>query len=337
MLRNKEFSLYIVGSIFAALILLAIAYTLSWHSFIIVGIAEIVLGTIFVIYTKWRYQEIEKLSSYLREISSGNYGLDVRDNREGELSILRNELFKVTERLSEHSEYLKRDKERMADAISDISHQLKTPLTSMQVMLDLLEQPSLPEEKREQFLKSLQMQLERMEWLITSLLKLSKLDAGTIVFNRDNVQVKAIIEQAIQPVAIAIELKELDIEIIGNLETTFSIDRKWTTEAIINVVKNAVEHTPHGGQITITVTDTSLYTEVVIADSGVGVAKEDIPHLFKRFYKGKYAGESSIGIGLALSHSIIQAQNGTIQVGRGDDKGTVFTMKWYKVSDRIVT
>ncbi|MCR8657566.1 sensor histidine kinase [Paenibacillus endoradicis] len=331
MLRNKEFSIFIMGSIVATLILLAIAYIISWESFIMVTSTAIILGIIFVIYTRWRYREIEKLSSYLREISNGNYGLDVRNNREGELSILRNEIFKVTGRLSHNSEYLKRDKMRMADAIADISHQLKTPLTSMQVMLDLLEQPTLPREKHEEFLRSLQLQLERMDWLITSLLKLSKLDAGTIDFSREQVKVSSLIEQAMEPIAIPLEVKELQVELHGDLEAIFYVDRKWTAEALINILKNAVEHTPVNGQIDISILDTHLYTEVSIADSGVGVSKEDLPHLFKRFYKGKHSGESSIGIGLALSYSILQAQNGIIEVQNGSQIGTIFTLKWYKV------
>ena len=331
MFRNKEFSLFIIASIVATCILLAIAYVISWAAFIMVALTVIIIGAIFIIYTGWRYKEIEKLSCYLRNISNGNYGLDVRDNREGELSILRNEIFKVTERLSQNSEYLKRDKMRMADAIADISHQLKTPLTSMQVMLDLLEQPTLPWEKHEEFLRSLQLQLERMDWLITSLLKLSKLDAGTISFSREQVKVSSLIEQAMQPIAIPLEVKELQVELQGDLEAIFHVDRKWTTEAFINVLKNAVEHTPPHGRIEITINDTSLYTEVSIADSGAGVAKEDLPHLFKRFYKGKHSGESSIGIGLALSYGIMQAQNGIIEVCNGRQGGTIFTLKWYKV------
>jgi len=331
MLRNKEFSIFIMGSIVSTLILLAIAYIISWEAFIMVTLTAVILCIIFVIYTRWRYSEIENLSSYLREISNGNYGLDVRNNREGELSILRNEIFKVTERLSHNSEYLKRDKMRMADAIADISHQLKTPLTSMQVMLDLLDQPNLPKEKHEEFLRSLQLQLERMDWLITSLLKLSKLDAGTIDFSREQVKVSALIAKAMEPIAIPLEVKELQVELHGDLEAIFHVDRKWTAEALINILKNAVEHTPAKGRIDISILDTHLFTEVSIADSGVGVSKEDLPHLFKRFYKGKHSGESSIGIGLALSYSILQAQNGIIEVQNGSQIGTVFTLKWYKV------
>lgn len=331
MLRNKEYSVYLIIAAFISVVLLGISYFVSRGTFIMVIITEIVLGAIFIFYTNWRYREIEKLSGYLREISRGNYGLDVRNNYEGELSILRNEIFKVTERLKQQSEFLKNDKEHLADAIADISHQLKTPLTSMQVMLDLLEQPELPIVKRTEFLHNIQTQLERMEWLISSLLKLSKLDAGTVQFQRDRAGVKALVNQAIQSVAIAIELKEIELQFKGDENAEFIVDQKWTIEAIINVVKNAVEHTPEGGRITFTVTDTPLYVELIIADSGKGIAKEDLPHIFKRFYKGKHAGESSIGIGLALTYSIMQSQNGIVEVKNGTQGGSQFLFKWYKL------
>lgn len=314
----------------AGIALLAGSFLLSWEAFIMVALTEVVLGTIFMLYTRWRYKEIEKLSSYLREISSGHYGLDVRNNYEGELSILRNEIFKVTERLAQHSEYLQHDKKRLADAIADISHQLKTPLASMQVMLDVLEQPNIPEEKRLQFLHSLQTQLERMEWLISSLLKLSKLDAGTIQFQSEDAAILDVIKQALQPVEIAIEVKELRIHIEGDRNARFLVDLKWTTEAIINVIKNAVEHTPPQSTITLIIRETSIFTELIVTDEGSGISKEDLPHLFKRFYKGKHSGESSIGIGLALTHSIMQSQNGMIEVKNGLRSGSEFTFKWYK-------
>lgn len=333
MLRNKEYSVYLFVAVFISAVLLGFSYFVSWGAFIMVAITEIVLGAIFILYTNWRYREIEKLSGYLREISSGNYGLDVRNNYEGELSILRNEIFKVTERLQQQSHYLKNDKEQLADAIADISHQLKTPLTSMQVMLDLLEQRELPQEKRTEFLHNIQTQLERMEWLISSLLKLSKLDAGTVQFQRDRTLVKALVNQAIHSVAIAIELKDIELRFEGDVEAEFHVDHKWTTEAIINVVKNAVEHTPEGGKITFAIQDNPLYVELLIADTGNGIAKEDLPHIFKRFYKGKYAGESSIGIGLALTYSIMQAQNGIVEVKNRKQGGSEFLFKWYKLSD----
>lgn len=330
MLRNNEFRFYAWLQLGITVVGLIVAQLwLGWAAFWLV-LAVIVLTFLnFYLFTRWRYRELALLSNYLRKIASGSYMLDIRDNREGELSILKNEIFKVTMRLLEQGEYLLRDKERMSEAISDISHQLKTPLTSMGVMLDLLQQPSLPAEKQRQFLNHLQQQLDRMEWLITALLKISKLEAGTVLFQPEPVKLRELVLQALQPLEIPIELKELEIKLTGEEQLILKVDKKWTIEAILNVVKNAVEHTPQGGSITLHMSHNSLYTELVISDSGPGIARQDLPHLFKRFYRGSHASESSVGIGLAMSNSIVQAQNGKIEVSNDAGGGALFSLKWY--------
>lgn len=330
MLRNNEFRLYLALQllIMAAAPGVALLW-LGWEAFWLVLAAIVLTSFNFYGFTSWRYRELMRLSQYLRKIAAGGYALDIRDNREGELSILKNEIFKVTMRLSEQSEYLLRDKERMSEALSDISHQLKTPLTSMGVMLDLLKQPDLPPEKQGQFLAHLQQQLERMEWLITALLKISKLEAGTVLFQPEPVRMQELVQQALQPLEIPIELRELSVQFVGDEQLYLNVDKKWTVEAILNIVKNAVEHTPAGGQITLTMSQNSLYKELVIADSGPGIAKEDLPHLFKRFYRGSHASEASVGIGLAMSYSIMQAQNGNIEASNGAAGGALFSLKWY--------
>ncbi|GGF98871.1 hypothetical protein GCM10010913_20780 [Paenibacillus aceti] len=273
---------------------------------------------------------MEKLSGYLRNIASGNYTLDVRDNEEGELSILKNEIYKVTLRLSEQSTLLQQDKLRLTDAISDISHQLKTPLTSMLVMVDLLSHPELPDAKRTEFTNNIRIQLERIEWLITSLLKLSKIDAGAIQFKKEPVRVEQLLHKALGPLLIPIDIKELSLEIHGDPEAAFTGDLNWMTEALINLLKNAVEHTNDGGRITIQYEENPLFTVIEIADNGQGIAKEDLPYIFRRFYKGKNAGDSSVGIGLAMSHSIITSQDGTLDVSSLPGEGTRFRINFYK-------
>ncbi|MEK4249047.1 sensor histidine kinase [Paenibacillus sp. FSL W7-1287] len=330
MLRNYEFRRYLwLQLLISAVALVVAALWLGWAAAGLVLTALIITYINFYLFTRWRYRELEELSRYLRQIASGEYSFVIRDNREGELSILKNEIFKVTVRLSEQSEYLLRDKERMSEAISDISHQLKTPLTSMGVMLDLLKQPNLPHDKQKEFLKYMQQQLERLEWLITSLLKLSKLEAGTVLFQSERVKLAELVQRALSPIEIPIEIKNIHIVLEGDTDLTLDVDKKWTIEAILNVVKNAVEHTPHGGTITLTLSRNELYTALIVADTGSGIAKEDIPHLFKRFYRGKQASESSVGIGLAMSYHILQAQKGVIEVHNGLQLGAVFTLKWY--------
>ncbi len=330
LLRNREIRtfLYVMAGITLITSVLAIFSFISpvWHVFLTCCL----LISCFLVLTKSRYKEIERLSSYLRKISSGDDVLDIRDNREGELSILKNNIYKVTLMLSEQRALLQEDKMQLTDAISDISHQLKTPLTSMMVMTDLLSDAQLPSEKRAEFTHNISVQLERIEWLVSSLLKLSKIDAGTALFKTDVTYVKAVIQKAIEPVLIPIDIKELTVSTVGDDDVTFIGDLNWTVEAILNILKNCVEHTKKGGVITISYSENVLYTEIIIADNGKGIPKEDIPYIFKRFYKGKNANEDSVGIGLAMAHSIIKRQNGDINVESSREKGTRFHIKLYK-------
>lgn len=331
MLRNREIRLLLLTIIGITIVAVGVAIL-----FISVSVALLLLSThllfiiIFLLFTRWRYRQIELLSDYLRQIAGGDYSLDVRDNEEGELSILKNDIYKMTLMLSEHSSLLQEDKLHLMDAISDISHQLKTPLSSMLIMVDLLADPGLPKHKRMEFTRNLSIQLKRIEWLISSLLKLSKIDAGTVHFKQEPVQVEKLVHKALEPLLIPMDIKEQTIIIQGETSVSFTGDFNWTTEAIINILKNSVEHTTDGGTITITFAENPLFTEIVISDNGEGIAKGDLPYIFKRFYKGKQASEGSIGIGLALAHSIITSQNGTIDVESELDRGTTFRIKFFK-------
>lgn len=331
MLRNREIVILLTSMcIICVASFIAAAAFFSFKAALFTLITSVLLIGCSLLFTRWRYREIEKLSSYLRQITSGNYSLDVRDNQEGELSILKNEMYKVTLMLSEQKSLLKRDKVLLTDAISDISHQLKTPLTSMMMMADLLNEAKLPVKKRAEFLHSIRMQLERMEWLVSSLLKLSKIDAGTVAFKNDQIIVKKLIEKALEAVMIPMDIKEQTVSIKGEDKTSFIGDLNWTCEAIINILKNCVEHTPAGGALSISFSENVLFTEISIADNGEGIPKEDIPYIFNRFYKGKNAGEDSVGIGLAMAHSIIKSQSGDIYVKSKRYKGTQFQLKFYK-------
>jgi signal transduction histidine kinase len=280
--------------------------------------------------TRRRYSDIRELSGYLRRIYSGDYSLDIRDSVEGELSILKNEIYKVTLILSKQADQLQAEKEQLANAISDISHQLKTPLTSMTVLADVLSSENLEPEKRREFTKTLDTQLERMEWLLTSLLKLSRIDAGTIKFKKEQITAAELIDKALKPLLIPMELKlqKLIVEDAGKV--SFLGDCNWSAEALINILKNCIEHTSEGGTIMLQTEDNPIYTGIIITDNGRGIAKEDLPYIFKRFYKGKNAGEESVGIGLAMAKSIIEKQNGDITVTSQPSKGTRFVIKFYK-------
>lgn len=328
-LRNKEIRILLTLMIGVSIVGVILSSIIKPVAGIITFIVAFLLIYLINFFTLRRYKEIEKLSGYLRNISNGNYSMDIRDNEEGELSILKNEIYKVTLMLSKQGEFLKKDKEKLADAISDISHQLKTPLTSMMVMIDLLSDENLNSEKRIEFTKNIEMQLERMDWLLTSLLKLSKIDAGTIIFKKNKVKVSELIKKAMSPLLIPMELKEQKIIVDGNENTSFTGDLNWSIEAIVNIVKNCIEHTKNKGIISIFYEENPLYTEIKILDNGSGIEKEDLPYIFKRFYKGKNASAGSVGIGLAMAKSIIVSQNGDISVRSKKNQGTEFSIKFY--------
>lgn len=330
MFRNKEIRLLLLSMGVITIIATIGSYFISQEVSIFVFFTCVLFMSTAILFSYWRYREIEKLSVYLRKISKGNFQLDVRDNNEGELSILKNEIYKVTNMLSEQGAYLQKDKEHLTNAISDISHQLKTPLTSMKMMVDLLSNDELPDEKRLEFTYTIRMQLERIKWLVSSLLKLSKIDAGTVHFKREIILVHELIETAVETLLIPLEIKDQTLSVHGNKDVHYIGDFNWTVEAMINLLKNSVEHTAEGGKINVSFSENALYTEMVISDNGRGIPKEDLPYIFKRFYKGKSTDEDSVGIGLALAYSIVAEQDGDIKVESDGETGTTFTVKFYK-------
>ncbi len=330
MWRNREIQYFLIamGSIGVAAAVVA-AVILPAAALLVFAVA-LLLIVCSLIFTAWRYREIARLSSYVRRISGGDYSLDLRDNKEGELSVLKNDINKVTLKLMEQSSLLQKDKVRLSNAIADISHQLKTPLTSMTVMADLLSETKLDDRKREEFTHNIRVQLQRIEWLVSSLLKLSRIDAGTVQFSTERTTAAALIRKALEPVLIPMDIKEQLLSLQGEETAFLQVDINWSAEALTNILKNCVEHTPQGGKISISYKENPLFTEIIIEDNGKGIARQDLPHIFKRFYKGKNSGSDSIGIGLNLAHSIITAQNGNIEVKSTEGSGTQFTIRFYK-------
>ncbi|WP_148410433.1 sensor histidine kinase [Murimonas intestini] len=295
------------------------------------GAAFLFFYVSFLTFTRKRYRSIKELSDYLAGIYSGNPTMDIRDNKEGELSILKNDIYKVTKTLAEQSELLKKDKQYLADTLSDISHQLKTPLTSMYVMTDVLSMPDIPGQKREECLGNILNQLKRIEWLVTSLLKLSRIDAQAVTFKKEKISVRDLIKEALRPMLIPAELKSQEIETDCGDDIFITADKNWTAEALVNIIKNCIEHTPEGGRIKISCHETVLDVKIVIEDNGEGIEEEDIPYIFDRFYKGKNAGPDSVGIGLAMSKAILVRQNADIWLESTRGKGTRFVIKFYQV------
>ena len=328
-MKNKEFrNMILIGAAFTILGTVLCAVFSGWIPAASVFVTGFVLLTVFFFYTRKRYKNIEKLNDYLVRVLSDNEDSEILDQEEGELSILKTNIYKTTSTLKFQKELLSDDKKNLAAAIADISHQLKTPLTSMMVMNDLLVDEQ-DEEKRSEFLQTQSSQLNRMNWLIQTLLKLSKLDAGTIVLKKEDVSSLELIEEAVKPFSIQFELRNIKFKSdISDL--VIRCDKNWTVEAIQNIIKNCIEHMDDGGELSVSMVDTNIFTQFTVRDTGCGIAKEDIPHIFERFYKGKNAGKDSVGIGLALSKSIIEGEQGEITVESTEGVGTKFIIKFYK-------
>ena len=290
-------------------------------------------GTVLILalcYTGARMRELAKLSDYLRSVASGSEVLDVRDNEEGELSILKNEIYKMTVMLWEQSKTLQKDKIALSSSISDISHQLKTPLTSMLVMTDLLCDGNLPPEKRAEFTRSMQQQLERMQWLLSALLKLSRLDAGTVELHREETVIGEVLESALRPLKIPMELKNITYSCHGESDMIVLVDKNWLREVFVNLLKNAVEHTPENGSITILCANSPIFAEIAVQDTGCGICREDLPLVFTRFHRGKNASPDSVGIGLSMAKQIVELHGGSITVNSTQGCGARFTVRLFR-------
>ena len=326
--NNKELRISLILLSVATVILTLIAVTISIPAGAFVLLLGLIAIMVHLATEYYRYRKLQKLSTDLDKLLISGTPLPIREYSEGELSILANQIQKMTLRLTESAEAIKADKVYLADSLADISHQLRTPLTAMNLTTTMLRDPELPTEKRMELTGELRSLLTRTEWLVETLLKLSKLDAGTVKLAQDPVRVKNLIARAAKPIAIPMDLRNQTL-IINCAEETFTGDLVWTAEALGNILKNCMEHTPEGGTITITAQETALYTQIEVQDTGAGFDAKDIPHLFERFYKGSNASETSYGIGLALARTVITAQNGTVQAANGST-GAKFVIKFYK-------
>lgn len=291
-------------------------------------VAGLLILGVFVYYTGQRYKDIEAINNYLSKVLMGNYDLDIGKNEEGELSILQNNIYKATVLLSEKNEQLEKEKIYLVDMLANISHQLKTPLTSVVMMNDLISREK-SDEKRQEFIEIEQNQINKMNWLIQNLLKLSKLDAGTIQLKEENVSVSELVDESLAPFMIQMDLSDISVEKKLN-DSILKIDKGWTVEALGNIIKNCIEHTDNGGRLEIESRENNLYCVIFIRDNGCGIDKEDLPHIFERFYRGKDSKKDSVGIGLALSESIINKERGEIIVTSEVGKGTCFEIRFSK-------
>lgn len=292
-------------------------------SLILVGFGVFILVLNYLQYIGI-FRKIRNLTLASESIIEENYRLDIYENKEGDFSKLASKFKDMRSIIQSQMYDLKKEKQFLVNILSDISHQLKTPLSSLIVFNDILSKKNISEENKEKFLLNSRNQLNRMEWLIKSLLKLAKVDARAIEFNMKENNLNITIEESLSIIENMAKENNVQLEFTQNEhQVRLKYDNEWVSEAIINIVKNAIEHSP-GGEVNINLLENPVTTKIIISDNGEGISEEDLPNIFKRFYKGSKS--DSVGIGLSLSKAIIDAHGGYIEVSSNIRRGTVFTI-----------
>ena len=300
-------------------------------SLIIIITFDSLIILIFYLYDKNKSKKIKEITKMISKINNRQFDIDINDFNEGELSILKNEISKTTIMLRQVADNSVKDKLNLKDSLGDISHQLKTPLTSITIMIDnILDSPDMNEKTRKKFLINIKREILNINFLVMSLLKLSKFDANVVKFNKESVYLKDIIIESIKNVSMIKELKNITIKVSGDDNIKLLCDFKWQVESITNILKNSIEHTSEYGTVEVNYSENKLYTRILIKDNGKGINSDNLPHIFDRFYKGKNGSDDSFGIGLSLSKTIIEKEGGSIIVKSTPNIGTIFTIKYLK-------
>ncbi|HJB27314.1 MAG TPA: HAMP domain-containing histidine kinase [Candidatus Blautia faecavium] len=291
--------------------------------------ASIIWAAAACLYYRKREKKLDDLIMYLMKVQDGQEFPSLSQESSGRFGILKSEIYKMVVLLKEQSQGAQKERGYLAQMLSDISHQIKTPLAAITLMTDLLKNPKTEEKKREEFIKNIDTQVNKITWLIRNLLTLSQLEADVLQLKKERTEVRSLLEKACQPFLIPAEMKEITLTVNGEENLFFLCDREWTTEAFSNIIKNCIEHTGRGGFVKITAAQNNFATTVTIEDNGAGIAKEDLPHIFERFYKGRHGSKESVGIGLAMAKQIVMQQNGVIRVESEEGRGSIFKVKMY--------
>ena len=328
-IRNKDYIAEIIIDIVLTAAGTVLCLVTAFPAWAVVLVCGLLMLAAHIIFLNKRYNAIAAMSDRIDRVLHGQDEVLISESSEGELAVLNNELGKMTLRLKEQADQLKADKLFLADAMADISHQLRTPLTSMRLVTEMLSKQTISPDRREELLRDLHTQESKVSWLVESLLKISKIDAGTAVFEPKTIAARTLLTKAAETLAIPFEIRGIGL-ILKSDGGTLEVDPDWTQEAISNIIKNCMEHMPEGGKLRLSAQTTAVYTEICIEDSGEGFAEEDLPHVFERYYRGKNAAPDSIGIGLALSQMIITEQGGTITAENRREGGARFVIRFYK-------
>lgn len=308
--------------------------TKSVHSLAVVAgfgiflVTDIIFIVIFVFYLRERQKKLFMLEYYMKRISRGDYSLDLSDNSEDELSSLKNELYKLTIMLKEQAEVAVARKAALAESVSDISHQLKNPLTSVRILLDNInENPEMDEAVKKKFIKEISKQVNQMSWLTISMLKLSRLDAGVVEFDIKEISVDRMINETIEMLEVIAELRSVEVKYSAAEGAVVMGDYNWMREALYNILKNAIEHSPVGEKVLIDVRQNSVYISVTVTNKGETLTEKQQRQIFERYYSEAKSDDNSIGIGLSLAKAILERQGGRLTV-QSEEGETTFELKF---------
>ncbi|OUO91429.1 two-component sensor histidine kinase [Gordonibacter sp. An230] len=317
-LRNRSFAVELAlmaGALGAAA---ALAFALAGPGAGIAALCSLAIACgLFALFTERRHREIARLAEEVDAVLHGGRRIDFSDYREGDVAVLKNELAKMTAALFGATERLGQEKSALADALADVSHQIRTPLTAIGLLVPAIEEAE-SEAERTRALRELEVLVERVGWLVTTLLKLAKADAGAIRVQAASVDVERLVRDAMAPLAGAFDLRGVACEVDVEPGASFTGDAAWSAEALGNVLKNCLEHTPAGGVVRVSASEDAVALRLRVTDTGPGIAPEDLPRLFERFYRG--AGSEGFGIGLSLARSLVVAQGGTLRAS--NDRAT---------------
>lgn len=342
--RNPSFTkhLCILGVAHAAIC--ALVYVLAGAmAALAAGVAAVVSCGLFALFSVMRFREMQQLASEVDQVLHTGRPVDFADCREGDAAVLRNEILKMTTQLHRNAVLLEREKTALADALADVSHQIRTPLTAIELMVPVIERTT-DERVRARKLKELESMIDRVSWLIAALLKMAKIDAGAIHLQKKYVNMAGVLQKALEPLAVAMEIREIECIVDAQEDASFVGDAAWSAEAVENVVKNCMEHTPAGGAITVQASEDAVATRICVSDTGCGITEEDLPHVFERFYRGRTLSEigegdtesrpaalsQGFGIGLSLAQSLVCAQGGTLRARNLERGGACFEMTFPK-------
>lgn len=329
MFRNREFRRFIIVFLLISFVLTVIGFCQSSSTGVLVLGSALIFGVLFLLFTQSRYKQIAEMANQIDLVLHNEDHLFIEELDEGELSILQSEIAKMTLRIREQNRNLKKEKEHLADSLADIAHQLRTPLTSINLLSSLTAE-STNEKERKMNLREIEALLLRMDSLITDLLKLSRLDADVVEFQNESIPLAEMVDDSLRPFLATLDLHEIQIENNVSSAITIQGDVVWLSEAIQNILKNCIESIGKQGEIVINGNDNPLFTEITIQDNGKGFETADLHHLFDRFFRGENGSKTGFGIGMSLSQSIIKSQGGTIVAKNHPAGGALFIIRFPK-------